>query len=297
MKFNIALGNHAGHGINTTRDHTLLIKGGLEEAGHFAHLSVDDMFRDEMNIFYDFINPENIAYFRNVKRASHRYGLITTEILAGGLFNNADNEVTRARIAATQEVASQAEFLWVMHEPSLPSYRALCGHDRCYYLPLGYAEGAREIRRLPYEARDIDFLFFGYLTPYRKALLDKLGGRGLVARHVYDVPGFIRNSLIERSKINLALRQNETWDQPSVGRISYLVTNRCAVIAERTANGPPYENYVMTAEPSRFIESCVETISNSTYWATADQYAAAFKKDLSMKEIMTRLIDQTFGRS
>jgi hypothetical protein len=295
MKFNIVLGNHPPHAINTTRDHTLIIKGGLEEAGHFAHLSVNDAFTDAVNIIYDFITPDNLDYFRSLQKDGLSFGLITTEILHARKLNYRNDETARARIEATQKVASRARFLWVMHEPSLSSYKELCGHDRCYALPLGYSKLAKEIRRFPYEARDIDFLFFGYLTPYRHAILNALAQRGFVTKHVYDAPGFIRNSMIERTKINLALRQNAIWDQPSAGRISYLVANRCAVIAERTANGRPYENYTITVEPDSFIDACIDTISNRSYCALADQLADAFERDFPMKEIMSKLIQQTFG--
>src|SRR5580704_100640 len=111
MKFNIALGNHPSHAINTTRDHTLIIKGGLEEAGHFAQLSWKSVFHDEVNIFYDFINPTNIDYFRSVREAGYRYGLIMTEILDGVRINDRVNRDVRKRIAATREVAAHAQFL------------------------------------------------------------------------------------------------------------------------------------------------------------------------------------------
>jgi hypothetical protein len=297
MKFNIVLGNHPPLAINTTRDHTLIIRGGLEEAGHFAQLSMSDVFHDEINVFYDFFNADSCDYFRFLRFAGYEYGLITTEILKDGFLNYRDDNANRLRIEALKEIAPHARFVWVMHEPSLESYRTLSGHDRCYVLPLGYSRSVQELRRLPYDDRDIDFLFFGLPTPYRQSLLGELADRGFVSRHIYDVPGFIRNSVIERTKINLSLRQNENWDQPSVGRISYLVSNRCALIIEQTANGRPYEDYAVTAAPDAFVESCVETISNNSFQELAEQYAEAFKNDFPMNEIMTRLLQKTFGTS
>lgn len=295
MKFNIVLGNHPPHAINTTRDHTLIIKSGLEEAGHIAQLSMNDVFHNEMNVFYDFFESQSPQYFRFLRNAGYDYGLITTEILKDGRMNYRDSEVSSARIHAVQKIARHARFVWVMHEPSLESYRQLSGHNRCWVLPLGYAQGAQELRLLPYSDRDIDFLFFGLLTPHRQSLLKKLASYGFVLRHVYNVPGFIRNSYIERAKINLSLRQDDAWDQPSVGRITYLVSNGCLVIAEQTANGRPYEDYTLATPPEEFIDTCVANLLDPLFPAAAEERSRAFRRDFPMAQMMRRLIHQTLG--
>jgi hypothetical protein len=294
-RFNIVLGNHPPHAILTTRDHTLIIKGGLEEIGHFAQLSFEDVFRDAINVFYDYLTGESPAYFQSLREKGYKYGLITTEILGEQSINYRSDDTAQERIEATKEIAKYAEFLWVMHKPSLENFKILSGNERCYYLPLGYTGAVNELRYLPHHNRDIDFLFFGYLTPYRKKIMDEIRSRGFVLSHIYNVPAFIRNSMIERSKINLVLRQNETWDQPSVGRISYLVTNRCAAIAEQTANGAPYEDYVIAVPPEDFVETCVRTISDDSYWVLADTHHERFKKNHPVKSIMKNLVEKTFS--
>jgi hypothetical protein len=297
MKFNILLGNHPAQAINTTRDHTLIIRGGLEEAGHFAQLSFDQFFPGEVNLFYDFISSENLPMFRALKQGGHAYGLITTEILKDGKMNHNETDWFRDRIAATREVAQNAQFVWVMHEPSMASYRELCGHERCYYLPLGYSKPAHELRHVPYADRDIDFMFFGMPTAHRKAVLEKFRGTAFNVQLVYNLPGFIRNSLVERTKINISLRQTPTWDQPSAGRISYLVSNHCAVVVEQTANGRPYEDYVVAVSTEQFAQTCMEMISNNSYQAAAEQRAEDFRRDFPMKLLMERLLEQTFAGS
>lgn len=292
MKFNIVLGNHPPHGINTTRDHTLIIRGGIEEAGHAARLSLDEVTRHEVNVFYDYFKADNVPYFRSLREAGIKYGLITTEILQDGKINFGAAHV---RIQATAEIGHHAEFIWVMHEPSLENFRNLCRTEKCHYLPLGYSRAAQELRLPPPEQRHIDFLFFGLLTPYRKKILAALEGSGFTVLHTYNTPGFIRNSIIENSKINLVLRQNKKWEQPSVGRIIYLVTNGCAAIGEKTSAGAPYENYLKVVEPADFIEACKHMLRNEPYWDQARQYQEAFGRDFPMKGIMERLIEQTFG--
>jgi len=295
MKFNIVLGNHPPHAINTTRDHTLIIRGGLEEAGHSAQLSMNDVFHDEMNVFYDFFNADAPEYFRFLRNAGYEYGIITTEILKDGVLNYQADPTSAARIKAINDISRHARFVWVMHEPSLDSYRDLSGHDRCHGLSLGHTEKVHEIACRPYEERDIDFLFFGLPTPHRLALLEKLGSYGYVTRNIYDLPGFIRNSTIERSKINLSLRQNAIWDQPSVGRISYLVSNRCALIVEKTANGRPYEDYAIAVSPDELVEACIDMLISGKYGEFAEYHANAFQRDFPMKRMMAELVQKTFG--
>jgi hypothetical protein len=297
MKFNIVLGNHPPQAINTTRDHTLIIRGGLEEAGHLATLSMTEVFHDSINVFYDYFTEEfSPRYFESLWETGYQYGLITTEMLAeDGHFNFVKNEHSQARIDAIRQVAVGAKFVWAMHEPSLKSFRALTGDVPCHPLPLGYCSLVKETKCLPIKDRNIDFLFFGIPTPYRHAILEKLASYGYVVRHIYDVPGFIRNSVIERSKINLSLRQHDKWDQPSMGRISYLVSNRCAVAVERTVNGKPYEAYAISAPPESFIETCMTAISDAGTFDRAEQYASNFERDLPMKKIMSELLEKTFG--
>ncbi len=294
MKFNIVLGNHPAHGINTTRDHTLIIRGGLEEAGHNARLSFDQVTNDEINIFYDYFDAQSSAYFHTLRDSGIQYGLICTEILENMRINA---RAAGARIAALREIGQNAEFVWVMHEPSLANYRELIGHEKCLYLPLGYSEAIRELRMRPWRERHIDFVFFGLLTPHRIRILTTLKQRGHTVVHTYNTPGFIRNSIVENSRINLVLKQHDKWPQPSVGRICYLVSNCAVAMAERTSLGDPYENYLHTADSSNYVQSCENLIGMDDAPMRAEEFRSNFRNERPMREIMSGLIDNTFSES
>lgn len=292
MHFNIVLGAHPVDVINTARDHTLLIKAGIEEAGHTCSLSMTETFRSCVNIFYDYFTDEfSSRYFEQLSKNGVRYGLICTEPLdAAGNYYGVKSALGDHRMAETRKIAAAAEFLWVMPESSVPHYRRHVGHPGASYLALGYCEGAREIRHVPYEKRLIDFLFFGGPTPHRVEMLRKLSERGHVVKHIYNVPGFVRNSLVEQTKVNLSIKQDIRWPQPAVGRICYLVSNHCVLVSERTANGKSYEDYTFPADTENFIELCELVLRDEHAQHLANLNSLKMSTDLSMSGIMQRLI-------
>lgn len=293
MRFNIVLGNHPREVLNTTRDHTLIIAGGLRDAGHEAAIGLGTAHRDQINLFYDCLDERTAGTYRQLKAGGYRFGIVCTEIMPGdGTVNGRTDDGARSWLAGLAEVGRLADFVWVMHGPSLESIRALTGNPRCFYLPLGFTPAAREIRHVE---PDIDFLFFGKLTRYRAGFLQELANRGHRVEHVYNVPGFIRNALIGRARINLALRQDENWDQPSAGRLSYLVTNRCAVVCDQTANGLPYESYTVRAPAANFVAACEEALRGRAWLSQAEEFAEAFAREQALGPVYAELVQRTFA--
>jgi len=293
-RFNVVLGNHPPYAITTTRDHTLMIVGGLREAGFDTVMNYDEALPNRINLYYDYLhNQAEVEHFRSLRARGVKYALITTEIMTADTINGVGDETARKRIEMTRAVAESAEFLWVMHEPSIPQYATLAASKKCHHLPLGYSKCIEEIKYYAYNERDFDFLFFGLLTDYRRERLAALRQRGHKVAHVYNIPAFIRNSMIERTRINLILRQTRDWTQPAVGRLVYLVSNGCAVIAEKTLNGAPYEPYAIAVDPDKFVDECERVLLSEPFWDTAAKNQSLLKKRLPMAEIMSLLVERT----
>jgi hypothetical protein len=98
------------------------------------------------------------------------------------------------------------------------------------HVPVGYMPQLTRIQA-PAE-QDIDVLFYGSLNDRRAAVIQQLRGMGLNAQALFGTYGAARDSFIARAKVVLNLHYYETSIFELV-RVSYLLANRKAVVAER----------------------------------------------------------------
>jgi hypothetical protein len=100
-----------------------------------------------------------------------------------------------------------------------------------HHLPIGTVP---ELTRIaPNPVQDIDVLFYGVLTDRRQAALAAMRQRGLNVHAVFGVYGAARDALIARSRIVLNMHKHDARVFETV-RVSYLLANRKAVVAEVT---------------------------------------------------------------
>ena len=69
-----------------------------------------------------------------------------------------------------------------------------------------------------------------------------------------------RSEAIARSKVCLALRQNETWGSPSIARIHYHLMAKSYLLAEKCEEASELDDYIEIVEPEYFTEVCIETV-------------------------------------
>ncbi|WP_157100525.1 hypothetical protein [Rhodoplanes sp. Z2-YC6860] len=119
--------------------------------------------------------------------------------------------------------------IWDYSARNLAAIRAIA-NPRCSHLvPLGYVPQLTCIPPAPVE--DIDVLFYGALTPRRRAILQDLQQAGLRLRVETGISGAARDGLISRAKVVLNLHFYSTAIFEIV-RVSYLLCNRKAVVGE-----------------------------------------------------------------
>ncbi|MEO5373742.1 MAG: hypothetical protein H7840_05615 [Alphaproteobacteria bacterium] len=290
MKFSIFLGNHDRQQFDLLRDMVMTFRYGLEELGHSVVISDYTLFHDRMNlIFEDFgetFNAKFIGPNRDVP-----YGIICTEPFDGERLITYGTHPYRTQgfLAAARD----ARFLWCFLDGSTEIYRSAIANGQCHYVPLGYVEKLAETRHLPMAERDIDILFFGRVTPYREAVLDELAARGCgVMATNRSAQVFVRNAFIERSKLNLAMKLDETWEHTSPGRLSYLVINGQPTLAERCRFADPVEGYVFPTSHALIVERCLEILGNIEENAIlARKLAERFKVERRMAAFLAPAID------
>jgi glycosyltransferase involved in cell wall biosynthesis len=126
------------------------------------------------------------------------------------------------------------------------------------HLPIGMVP---ELTRIaPAATQDLDVLFYGSVNPRRAAILEALQAAGLKVHHAFGVYGAERDALIARAKVVLNLHFYEA-SIFEVVRVSYLLANRKAVVAEchgATEVDPDLREAVRLAPYDALVQACVE---------------------------------------
>lgn len=118
------------------------------------------------------------------------------------------------------------------YSPRNISALARTGIANLVHVPIGYVPQLTRIQ--PAAVEDIDVLFYGSINERRSKVITQLRHLGLNAHAVFGVYGQARDELISRSKLVINVHYYETSIFELV-RVSYLLANRKAVVAERRA--------------------------------------------------------------
>lgn len=119
--------------------------------------------------------------------------------------------------------------IWDYSRRNLTALRARLPGGRFRHVPLGYVPALTRIPAAPQQ--DIDVLFYGSLNARRQAVLRDMETAGLRVATGFGLYGAERDALIARSKLVLNMHYYESQIFEIV-RVSYLLANRVAVVAE-----------------------------------------------------------------
>ncbi len=156
----------------------------------------------------------------------------------------------------------------------------------------GYHPWMQEVR--PKLERDIDFLFYGSITSYRRQMLERLSARGHRVVAVFDPRPQYRNDLIARTKVHLAPIQGPGMEHFAYGRVGYLLNNDGLVVVERCHDQEWLEHCFITASSDNWIDVCEQTVLRYDRDEIRKEFVARFQQ-LPFNEQMQRLLDETFG--
>ena len=146
----------------------------------------------------------------------------------------------------------------------------------CRLLLGGYHPALDEI--VHKRTKDIDFLFFGSITPHRRQMLQSLQQRGFHTVTVFDARAIFRNDLIARTRVNLALRHDSTPGHLSWGRVCYLLNNRALVTVERCVDQYWLEHCFPSADTNEWIDLCEQTLTRVDREAFAEEQFEQFRQ-------------------
>jgi hypothetical protein len=285
MWFHFFLGNHYDSGKLTLQDMVQWFEAGLRELGHQVTIG-DQLAPSAVNLIWEHFLTRKQA--EGILESGVTFGLVGTEIPDGKGFNWRHFPPWPARWDAFQVVARGAAFIWSMIESSVPDY--------AQFAPTAYAELGFSDLLVPYESgldTEFDFGFFGLMTPYRRAVLDKIGRHFKVAvPEGLLSPGDLR-TFIARSRIGICFRQSPEWPIPSPTRLGRLLLARRGIAAESTPVTTRQSSLVPTAPTDGdFAEFCLSRL-RANWKAEADEAFERYRATMPMRQIMERLLDQT----
>ncbi|GAA5181672.1 hypothetical protein GCM10025771_29130 [Niveibacterium umoris] len=311
MEFKIIYGNHH-HGAVQIYDTLMLLKHGLEAAGHKADLEAN-LCPGKTNILIEFFTWDFVDVLRDVARVpGTEFIVIATEYLTGETFNNFDalplDQITpqhshyddlrhwRKRYRTFREVVSMARAVWHLSELQVPAYREKLALPNVHYLPHGYMPAMERVVQKPVAHKDIDVIFTGTRTPYRDAVLRDLEARGLVVRQLPILTSeFLREDMVARAKIAINVRQHANWKYPSNSRFYYHLMNRSMLVSERCEAQCDLTPFIHEAPPEALTETCSSLIAEGTYQAEADRRLATFRDAMPMAPRMAALLEATYA--
>ena len=270
MRFHFSLANLNEGGLIRTEDVTKWFLGGMKEAGHRVSLGVTDVNPSAINVFYENFEDHAFSLLREMRKRRVPWGIVCTERITGNSFNNMTDPTKfcgpkytwRDRFENFTRAARMADFIWCLDPGSYEVCKAEL-NPNTFLIRAGYTKGLVELTPRPEAEKDIDFLFFGAVTPYRKNIIHQIEARG--HKVVYNeafVPTYLRNDLVERARINLSLLMNEKWLIPSLSRLTFLISNSCPVVCEAVPTEPEIEKYATTVPSAVYVDQCISLLES-----------------------------------
>lgn len=148
------------------------------------------------------------------------------------------------------------------------------------HVPIGYTPN---LTRIPKgRAKDIDVLFYGWVTPRREKVLKDLEAAGLRVVTLNGVYGGGRDSLISRAKVVLNVH-HDGRELFEIVRVSYLLANGKCVVSEVSADDDEYSDLPIQRAPYEgLIDACRSPLA-------PEAAASAFAKRDYQQSVITAL--------
>lgn len=273
MKLNLTLIDPPGEKhTHFLFDLARMISYGLEDLGHSCTLRRNATEAGRVNILLGVHNLSTPDTVDAVIDAGHPYVVYQTEIIRGRTVNGCDlgDHLDRTLLPLLRN----AKAVWDTDEESRASLRAL-GIETAK-LGFGWVPRLEEVRHR--DEKDLDFFFYGSMTPHRREVLQQLRGLGYRVASIFDDAALFRNDLLSRAEVVLTLRQSEAFAHLPQARILYLVNNRCLVAGESGVGQEPLEDLFLWTEPAKVIELLRRTRAMTNRRELADDFHQRFRQ-------------------
>lgn len=271
MKFHLAhiIPNKRTHGLNGYKEVIDTVQWGLQELGHVADYGLNSLSPTATNIIFGLqmlpvetikkLPPDTIVYnFEQMRN------------------------LNAAEVVPQLHVAARRLRIWDYSDGNVEGWQAL-GAKNVFVAPVSYAPVLQRIPRA--QTQDIDVLIYGMPGKDRLDAFHYIAHSGLTTIFVCGLYGKARDDLIARSKIIVNINLYEPCKIFEVVRVSYLLANRKAVIADVASDTLIEEDMrlaIMISSPSQLVNDCVKLADDDRARSALEEagFAAIERRDI-----------------
>jgi hypothetical protein len=271
MKFHLAhiIPHKRVHGLNGYKEVIDTVQWGLQQLGHVADYGLNSLSPTATNIIFgvqmlpvETINrlpPETIVYHLEQMR-----------------------NLNAADIVPQLHLAAQRFRIWEYSEANVEGLHAL-GARNVLMVPVSYAPILQRIPRP--QTQDIDVLIYGMPGRARLEALHYVAHSGLTTVFVCGLYGKARDDLIARSKVIVNVNLHEPCKIFEVVRVSYLLANRKAVVADVGPDTHIEEDMrlaIKTTTLPQLVNDCVQLVADDRARSGLEEagFAAIQRRDI-----------------
>lgn len=287
MKFNLAyLGPE--HIFHLRRDFLLATQYGLQSLGHDVVLSGPMLDTTRFNLLVGayFLPP---AELRKIDAAGLQFAHVNTEVIAQDMLNF--NPQKTDFMGAYLPSMRAGRFVWDVILDNLAEHRRY--GNAAHFMRWGWHPKLEDIE--PREKPDLDFYFFGMMSPRREAILRDLAARGFKGLADGSCPYFVRNDRIARSKVNLNIVQDEKYTHVNSFRVCYLANNRVAMLSEAESDPADYLSMARVVHSAAELPAALSELLAGDRWKAQGEEAYEKFRRVPMTQCLAELLEASFG--
>ncbi len=241
------------------------------------------LYSDRINIIFGSHNLTDPAKAMQIKQ-SGKYIIMQTERLREGGIANWPDQPSFQNIYIP--LMKQSFAVWSGLDDNEPYLQRL-GIKADWTPRFGYLPALEEV--IHKKNKDIDFLYYGSLTPHRQKMIEALKMRGGNVVCIFDEAAIFRNDYIARTRINLAPNQSPEHDGLTI-RVLYLLNNRCHLAIEHCHDQGWVEHCFTSADTEHWADMCMETLQRPDLDQLTEEYFQRYKL-LDMVYLYQPLLD------
>lgn len=287
------LGNLKPHLWEMVTDSVRFVAGALEECKVPVRIGTSQLDPDAINLFFDrfYIDP---TFPNKMKVGNVKYGMVCTEVISPeGVWNYGAERDKPGIFSAFELAVKNAEFVWCLLEESVEACRTI--NPNTVVLPFGYLKGMETLKKLSWVEKDIDFLMCGLPSDRRERITREISTVGYdVYYPEIPVPGYLRDALMERSKVNLSIQKTDDHKTVSVTRICHSIINKVPVLLEYSGLPNFYSDLCVKAEVDEVVGKARECFKDGYLSQVAEESYYKLKSELPMDKMMAEVLRSTW---
>jgi hypothetical protein len=279
MNFHLAhiVPSKLGHGLNGYKEVIDSIQWGLRELGHTADYGLNYLSSTATNIVFGAqILSEDVLLSLPSETIIYHLEQVRGQTL--------EELRPQARIAA------ERFHIWD-YSPANALVWSQLGARSMRVVPIGYAPNLQVIPRP--SLQDIDVLIYGSTSEGRLSALHFLSQSGLTTVFVCGLYGRARDDLIARSKLVVNISAIERSKIFEIVRVSYLLANRKAVVADVDADtviDDDIRSAVKITTPPELVNDCLRLATDDAARQELEEAGFAIIEQRDIRKILEKAL-------